>query len=199
MVNQFFRRDIFCRGPRGNFNRDLDEIAQTRIHLVAPPPPNDNLELKVVFGEMTLQPAAFAGIVEALHTGPKSIAELGALPDTRGQGIEVTLRILLLLLHSRILAVGAAGAANPEVAKRLNSIIANRASAGFPYDHIASSAIGSAIPVSHAELTLLNAWLTSSDRADAQSLARKTAADLALARTFLEQKLPAWRMLGALT
>lgn len=222
VVNQFFRRDIFCRGPHGTLTRSLEEIAGTRLHLLSPPPADSNVELTVAFGEMTLQPQAFSGIVEALRSGPKSIAELANLPETRAQDIEVTLRILLLLLHSRTVGIAGSGPTAAESAQRLNAIIARGASAGLPYDHIAAPALGSAVPARDLDLMLLNAWLESPESANAEFLAAEVAANMAKpggnaeynvnapdcakaqqhvmeqATTFLEQKLSAWRMLGAL-
>nr|ART40349.1 K303 [uncultured bacterium] len=222
VINQFFRRDIFCRGSRGRVDREIAALARTRLHLTSPPGAGDALDVKATFGEITLQRPAFAQIVDALGGGPKSVEELAALPDMRRQGMANALQILLLLLHARTLAVGAADPGAAEVAQRLNRVIARAASEGLPYDHVASSMLGSAVAVTDVDLMLLDAWFASPGRADVATLAKGVADRLArlgrtlqhdgkplegagaqrrltaLATAFLDQGLPRWRRLGAL-
>jgi SAM-dependent methyltransferase len=203
VLNQSFRRDIFGRGPASAEPR-LDEF---RLRLLAPPGEGAKILVDTSFGEVALEPPAFAGIIAALRQGPQSIADLLALSETSTHDIR---QILVLMLDTPALAVAAASAASPDAAQRLNAVLARAASAGAPYGHLAAPALGSAIPATTAQMLLLDAWLSSNGAADAPSLAQALAArsqeiahaidreSEALAKGFLATAVPRLRQLGAI-
>lgn len=222
VVNQSFRRDIFCRGALRSFAADVDVPENSHLHLLSSPATGSTIRVDTSFGEISLQYPAFAEIVDALAAGPKSVEQLVALPSMRRQDAKSAVRIVLLLLHANLLAVGPAESSTPEAAQRLNAVIAQGVSNGAPYGHIAVPTLGSAIPMTDIDLMLIDSWLKASGQIDAVALASGVSdrlaglnrafqhegktlegADarqrlMALARVFLDRSLPKWRQLGAL-
>lgn len=211
VINQSFRRDVFVRAAGASAKRDVAALAELRIHLLSPPAP-DGLTVKAAFGEIRLQHQAYDDIVAALGDGPKSIAALAALPGNQGQGIENVLQIVLLLLHTRTLALAPPVARSTARAEALNAVIARGAADGLPYDHIAAAATGSAIAASETELLMLDCWFGGARQADAKSLAdgalerlprlqrpgEELSPNVTAAKAFLDETLPRWRTLGAI-
>lgn len=219
VINQGFRRDIFCRGPRRRSGKDLDGIEDTRLYRLSAIEKGHTVKFETSFGEIAMEYRAFAEIIEVLAEGPKSVEELLALPNPMKTKIQ---RVLLLMLHSNILAVGAAEPGKVEIARRLNAAIARAASNGAPYLHVAAAMLGSAAAASDIDLMLIDSWLESSGKADAATLAKGVGKRLAglgrqlhhegkpvekgdekarleqLAAAFLESVLPKWRQLGAI-
>ncbi|WP_298401463.1 class I SAM-dependent methyltransferase [Sphingobium sp.] len=212
-VNQSFRRDLFRRGKTAApEKRDDAAIGRTRLHMIAPPP-GETIDIKASFGEITLQRPAYDAIFATLAKGPATIAELLALPFLRQQGTDNALQILALLLHSKTIGVGPDHIPAPDAAHRLNRAIASSHSATQPYTHIAAPALGSAVPVSPLDLTLLDLWCNRPEGPTPDALARAAidavdgqpllpalspATALGAATTFLHRDLPRWRMLGAI-
>jgi len=218
VINQSFRRDIFCQEPRS----EPAAADKARLHLVMRPAAGNTLKVETAFGEIALLPLAFAEIIEALDDGPKSIEELTALPSMLKQGKDSATQVLRLLLQGRWIAVGAAEAVSPEPAQRLNAFIARAASEGAPYSYIALPALGSAVAASDIDLMLIDCWLESLGKADAKALAKGVSGRLAKlgrklqhngkriegaeaqrrliaeAGRFIDESLPRWRQLGAL-
>lgn len=208
VTNQFFRRDLFQRGPTGPADTNA---ADTPLCLLVPP--RGDVEIKTSFGEIRLQRPAFAEILETLDThGHRTIAQLRALPGMQRQGAAVSQQILLLLLQAGVLGIGSSGMqASPSV-QRLNRAIARAGAQGLPYDHIATASTGSATAVTNVQLMMLDAWLSQAGAINASQLAVAAARRLQaldrplpqdrsldlLAGDFLDQTLPLWRRLVAL-
>ena len=192
---------------------------ETPVHAAASVAPGRSLSFATSFGRIEWAPEVFAGILEAVREGPKTLGELFRLPRTTQW---MPRHVLLLLFHANVLAPEAAEAGDPAPAQRLNAAIARAACDGAPYDHLAAPRLGSGIRTGDVELLLLDAWLESGGDATAAELAdgldrrlaklgRKLqhqgqpideaglAAELrTVAATFLETTLPLWRRLGAI-
>ncbi|MFL6753177.1 MAG: methyltransferase regulatory domain-containing protein [Sphingomicrobium sp.] len=219
IVNQAFRRDIFCRGPRPRSGRQLDGIEDTRLYLLSPIEKGHTVKFKTIVGEIEMEYRAFAEVIEALAQGPRSVEELIALPNPTKRK---TQRILLLMLHANILALGAAQPGDAATAQRLNAVIARAASTGGPYRNLAAAMLGAAATASDMELMLVDSWLESHGKADLSALGDGVAQRLArlgrqlhhegkpvasadskqklkeLASAFINDVLPRLRQLGAL-
>ncbi len=219
VLNQPFRRDIFYRGtPRktgGGGGLDPD----ARLHLLSPPRPGAPVVFKSTFGDVTVDHAAITDLVERLSAGPAPVSELMALRNPARQD---TRRILLLMLQSGILMVGAAASGPTEKVERFNAAVARAASEGVPYNHVAAAAFGSGVLVSEIDLLLIDAWLAQPKAPDKDALADRLRekltrlgrlnaggsapppeADLRLqlgqrVGLFLDRQLPHWRRLGVL-
>ncbi|TDW64427.1 methyltransferase family protein [Novosphingobium sp. PhB55] len=227
VINQFYRRDVYRRGeapatPTPTLTPTPGErAAQTRFLLLDAPAPGATLSVRTPFGELALQPPAYAGIVEALAERSLTLAELAVLPKAGGKDLTEVLQLVLMLLHAGTLGIEAPRTDHAP-AQRLNAAIAREAVRGMPYDHLAAPAIGGAVPVDFADLMLIDAWLALGGLADETALSERLVLSLAgsgrtlqrggsplegvqerrearsRARTFLDRDLPRWRRLGAL-
>ena len=199
VVNQGFRRDIFCRESARSAVGGLDCAGETLLYLVPELVSGNFVAFATSFGEVRLEWANFAHIVDALSDGPKSVSELLALPNRGEMSAE---NLLTLLLHASILGVGAADPGESSVSQRVNAVIARAAVDGAPYKDVAAGNLGSGIHLAESDLILIDAWLQSSsgqDEAafvDAISKRLPNAGDLA--KTFIAATLPRYRQLGVL-
>ena len=212
VINQSFRRDVFR--PSSLWPTLAGDVVPEgkKIYLLKPVE-GDSLTIATSFSEIILQAPAYAEIVSALDAGGRSIGELLALPAMRKQGRSNALQIMALLLHARLVGVGRSAPASIRAVQGLNRFIAEEASRGRRYDHLAAASLGSAVVATADDLRLLDAWLAAKGRIDAKSLAA-TCADKPMgdqgapadgqtaitpdrAAAFLNQTLPRWRKLGA--
>ena len=218
VINQFFRRDLFTRGHRPTSQTNIQGVSDTQLRRLSTP--SGDLQVRTTFGEIALQGAAFAEVMEALQAGPRPIHDLVTIPGLRRQGQANAINILLLLLEAQALALAPVNPGDASPARSLNRVLARGAAQGAPYDFIAAPAVGSALQVTSTDLVILDAWLSHSPREDldAQSLGQRlvgrlpegatrsnngsapTAAqanEADLAAGFLQTTLPRWQALGA--
>jgi SAM-dependent methyltransferase len=79
--NQVFRRDVFTRGAPKAAPQQLDAaLARTRFALVRPRS-TCRLKTKTPAGEVTLQPEAYAPVLDALARAPMTFEELSRAPQ----------------------------------------------------------------------------------------------------------------------
>lgn len=205
VINQAFRRDIFCRGAGRRSSSDLRNNGQTFLYLVPSLEPGVPVNFRTSFGEVAMAYRIFGPFVEALANGPKTVDELMQIPNRTEMKTE---HALPLLLHATILGVGAAEPGPVEASQRLNAVTARAASAGAPYKALAATMLGSGVTATEIDLMLVDSWLESNGAADARALAkgvsqRMTGAESgkdveALANAFVAQTLPRYRQLGVL-
>lgn len=221
IINQTFRRDIFCRGARRSIG---DEVrSSTRLHLVAKPVPDMVIQVKTAFGTVSLEYSAVTEIIDSLSSGPLLIREIVGLPGIREKGSATINRILAWMIHARIIAVTAAQRGFDENAThRLNAVIARSAVQDAPYRHIAVSKLGSAVSVTEFDLIIIDSWFEAGQKADIDGLVSAVHRRLVATgreiqhegetlkggeaeqriaekvQLFLETNLVRWRSLGAL-
>lgn len=198
VVNQAFRRDIFCRQSGLAAAAGLERAGETLLYLIPNLVPGNFVAFETSFGQVRLEWANFAHIVAALSDGPKSVTELLALPSHSDMTPQ---QLLTLLLHASILGVGAPGAGDSAVSQRINSVIARAAADGAPYKDVAAAKLGSGIHVTESDLILLDAWLhtPSEDEAVfAKGISKRLPNAEELAKTFVRETLPRYRQLGVL-
>lgn len=222
VINQTFRRDIFCRGRRAVAGNHQGAIGATPLRVLSAPSATGELVAKSTFGRLTLDRAIVTAIVEGIGTEVKSIEDIAALPGVKEKGRTQVVRLLLLMIHARILAVGAVEPSGGAVAQRFNAATASAASQGLPYRYLAAPELGSAVTVRDIDLLMIDCWLQSSGKADVVAIAQGTGARLAalgrevehdskslkgaeagqylvrVAAIFLDRLLPTWQRLGML-
>lgn len=217
VINQQFRRDIFCRNPRRAPKADLD--ADPLLYLFSAPQYGAPVQFKTTFGGLTVEYSAVADIVAALADGPKTVGELMAL---KSPVVRHTRSIILSMLDANMLVIGAASPGSAEIAQRCNAAVARAVTKGQPYHYTAAAVLGSGTPAGELDLLLLDTWLADPAAADEKILARGLAERLAalgrelkfqgaalageelhlqavrIARLFLDQVVPKWRRLGVI-
>lgn len=203
ILNQAFRRDVFCRGAKPRPNSDA---AHWRMRLAASLDPSFSLNFETCFGRISWDPAVFAAIVGSVADGPKSLDQLFALPNSTNWKPR---HILLLLLHATVLAPEARRTGDAIAAERFNAVVARAVCEGAPYRQIAAANLGSGINADASDLLMLDAWIQAGGKADAATLAGEFVARAEKlpgtstedapqrAAAFVERTLPLWRQLGA--
>lgn len=166
-INQTFRRDIMCRGPRRAVNAQLDGVAKTVVQLLAPPK-EETVKISTSFGELSMKPEVSSRIVDALREKPMPIGELLALPTAAGKQA-ISIQNIMLLAHQSVLGPARAEPADPAAAHRFNAAVVAAASQGAPYSQLAAPITGSAVSLGDADMLLLSAWLANQG-ADVSSL-----------------------------
>ena len=217
VITQQFRRDIFCRAPRRA--KVATFPSETPIYLLSPPPEGVPVHFKSTLGGSSVDYEVVADIVASLADGPRTVAELMALENPVRLG---TRSILLAMLESKMLMVGAAEPRLDAIANHFNSTVARSVAGGKIYRYLASAALGSGVSATDFDLLMLDAWLSAGPGIDSASLAKGVAERFRnlgrqlqfrgspvanqqleshiakLAPAFIEQKLPQWRRLGVL-
>jgi len=216
VINQQFRRDIFCRNARRAASADLDPDAL--LYLFSAPQPGAPVQFKTTFGGLVVDYTAVADIIAALAEGPRTVAEIVAL---KSHVPRHTQSILLSMLDANMLVLGAAMPGSAAFAQRCNAAVARAVAEGQPYHFTAAAALGAGTPAGELDLLLLDTWLV--DRgADEAALTQGLIDRLAalgrelkfqgaalsgaqlhlqagrIARLFLDQVVPQWRQLGVI-
>ena len=219
-INQSFRRDIYCRGPRRSFQHPFQAAAGAVFHLIAMPEP-EPLKVGSSFGELTLSHDVFGPIVAALESGPKTFGDIVMLRALQQHGQAGVTQALLLLLHNGAIAIGKRAHAGGN-SEALNVAIARSVCEGAPYGYLAASALGGALTASDIDCMMVDVALTEG-AADVATVSRGLSARLtrlgrsladngarlegpalderlaSLAQTFVNEQLPRWRRLGAVS
>lgn len=217
ILNQGFRRDIFCRGPRRIFSGANAALSSVRLSLGSEPKDNE-VKVATNVGEAALPVETVRQVVTALAQRPHTIAELMALPTLANAKEANHLQAILLLIHSGVAMIDSDMSVSRH-ASALNCAIATAASDGAPYTFMAAPAFATAIKVRDIDCILLNVWLQERS-IDEGDLANKLLAVLRrlgrgmshegnvltgdplnqrakqLANTFLLSTLPRWLQLG---
>jgi hypothetical protein len=217
VINQRFRRDIFCRGPRRATATDIDPDAM--LYLFTAPAPNAPVHFKTTFGGLVVDYVVVADIVAALIDGPKTVAELMALKSPVPRH---TRSILLSMIDAQMLVVGSAAPGDAQICERFNAAVGHAVTNGETYRFTAAAALGSGTPAGELDLLMLDTWLAADRRDDETALAQGLEERLAvlgselkfqgtalsgdhlrsqstrIARLFLNQGVPQWRRLGVI-
>ncbi|MBP0466754.1 class I SAM-dependent methyltransferase [Roseomonas sp. PWR1] len=203
-----FRSDIFIRGRRPG-GRAL--LGATTLVLTSPPG-KIKVQIPTQSGLAELEPAQEAALVGALAEGPKTVAELAALPACADLN---HLDIALMLVESQVAeplwrAPRHDPSANARLARVCDSLLrhfASEAAAMRSPLGVPVAALGSALPVSASELALCGALLSGLPPDPAVlsvHLARPQGDEEARARAeagivdVLAALLPPWRGMGVL-
>lgn len=152
-----FRRDIFVRGhnPLGGAERSA-QLAAMRFALTGPAEAL-KFEFPIPLGGLTGDPATYRPVVEALADGPRSFAEILALPPFASAGEAAALQAIALLVGAGHVHPVAEPDPSAEPAKAFNRAVIQR----FAYDgapaHLAAPAIGTGVRADFTDLLALDA------------------------------------------
>jgi SAM-dependent methyltransferase len=219
LINQGFRRDVFCRGPLQSFaNGASAPIMQ--VSLVLTTAPAGEVKVATTVGEAKVAPNIVGPVVEELGKGPRTIAQLTGLPQLRSEAnVAIAIQAIILLVHAGVVMLAPTETVPATSAQGLNRVIAKAVANGAPYQYVAAPVLGTAIQTNDVDLLLLDAWLSQAGL-DAAGLGEALVAGLAklgrglnssdglltgdalnqraadLSQTFLTTKLPRWSSWG---
>ena len=216
VINQSFRRDIFCRSGQPKTAERLD--GEAPVYLFSAPPPGAPVLFRTAWGDLSVEYDAIADLIAALSDGPRLIADLLALDNP---GRRDTRDVLIRMADAQMVIIGKRVPGSSEVAQRFNTIIARAAAAGTTYPYVAAGAAGTGVPATELELLFLDAWC-STEQVDERALidgliqrlerlgrplsnrgSRIGAEELnwhvgQLANSFVGEVIPRWRCLGVI-
>jgi SAM-dependent methyltransferase len=162
-----FRSDAFVRGRRRLAPEDRDARLAATALLPTAPAEEVRLGLDMPVGRVTLPEQVYTPMLRALADGPRTVAELRALPELEGRrvGAPVEIAGMLVAVGAAAPAPGANAAARGPAsadrapARRLNLHNAERARGvgGGPPGAVAAPRLASGLPASPLELTVLAA------------------------------------------
>jgi SAM-dependent methyltransferase len=150
--NVTFRRDVFVRGARRMTPRRRLELLSTAGLALIVERQAAQINITLTPGGM-IEAWTYAGLLDALEDGPKTFAELAALPDFADTGIEGVAEIAAMLIWLRKAAPYFAGCAENDTgpAQRLNRAIARRAHDGDHHPALAAPLLGNGFAASHVQ------------------------------------------------
>lgn len=220
-INQSFRRDLYCRGPRRLIN-SMSRLAQYTLHANRVPA-KGALQIPVSYNTLTVNAGFADAVFEALARGPQTIAALAALPVFASGGLAEAIQVATLLLHAG--HVSLAGAQTPSDSIRaFNEVVAGRVIADqVPYGVLAARHTPNCVSAGDIDMALYTLVSDGDAGGDATALgARLLDTLLAAGRTvsqdgkpletreehlrkttelagrFLDHTLPLWKRLGVL-
>ena len=220
--NKAFRRDIYGRGAAQLLGSERAALLGEMQFILVTPRSDVKYKVLTPLGELSVRADVGDRIADLLATKPATFAEI--LPLFGDAGGNAALETLAMLVQSQqVSPVRTGGFADetvdPEPARRLNAVIAQKAWGGRTYSTLSSPVLGSGLGVAPRDLPMLSAVLAGrSDSAQAVTdhilekmrhygsewvADGKTITDPAELRTsvyekaegFLAQRLPLWRRL----
>lgn len=217
-INQSFRRDLYCRGPRA-LRTSMTQLSACTLHLMRRAPEGE-LQVATSFGALTIRAEVAAAVFAALGNGPQRIADLAALPVFRDKALHEPIQVATLLLSAGHVSLGGAQQADEGVAA-FNAAVAQRVVDEFaPYACLAARHSPTGIAAGDIDMILhrivssgtdedaykLGARLLDEVIASGRSLLRdgkpievpeeRFDQAVQIANEFLANTLPTWRRLG---
>ena len=156
-ANRQFRRDIFVRGPNALSKADLGDLLGTvRMSLLAPRS-SISLKFQGPLGEISAQAAVYEPLLNALETGPKTIAELVSLSADAQQAISATVQALTILAGAgHVHAMLPVELIDTAVTRRFNATQADLAKRGTPAGFLALGNVGTGMTVVYTDFLALS-------------------------------------------
>jgi SAM-dependent methyltransferase len=224
VVNKFFRRDVYIKGPQRLSQREQSE----RLARMAFVRPHSGTEIpekfKVPAGDATPKPEMLKQVMAALDEGARTGAELTAAAESGGGSSGDILLLLDILIYHGLVHPARADHAGVDhgPAHRLNHRVLEAAETADTHRCLASPVIGSAIAADRLDRLFAPLVLADPDTSDEAlantALARFKVAGLKLRRDektdlpdddaaalaklaggFRASRLPRWRMLGLIS
>lgn len=224
-LNTSFRKDVFVRGARRMAPvKQAEWLSMTGIVLTVPRE-QATLALKLPQGQVNAKPELYNPVLHALESGPKTLAQLGMLPELASSNMLGLAQIAAMLACSGQAAVFFANSDKASVATALqmNRALANRARFGDEFQAFASPLLGSGVGANFIERLVYNGLVQKIGKDDTVALAKYAWQSLAAqGRTMIKNghglqtveenlaelreriiaitrdRLPVWRHLGAL-
>ncbi len=219
-INQSFRRDLYCRGPRAMRN-SIQALGAYKLYANRTPPAGA-LQVQTTFGALTIGAEFIAAIFEALNKAPLCIAEIAALPVFKDKALNEPIQVATLLLTAGFVSLGGSQEASAEGIAAFNSAVSQRVVDDFaPYGCLATARVPTALAASDIDMLLyqeVHALKATDDpyKLGARVLDRLLASGRTLmndgkaidipeerfdratqlARDFIEHTLPVWKSVG---
>lgn len=187
--NTVFRKDVFTRGAPRPAPAELEALLDAARFSLARPRAQCQLSMKTSAGDLTLEAAAYAPVLDALARGPMTFRELLAAPECARLGGRARVRqavFALAALDNVLPALPAAGEEERRArTRRFNAALLARKNLN-EYGVLASPVLGSGLA-----LPLLDRLFLASGKAGAEAVAFARSALAAAGMTLKMGEQPA--------
>jgi SAM-dependent methyltransferase len=199
------RHDVFVRGPRRISNAERDAALRELTLTLKLRPEEFVFEALLPAGKVNLEPGFYRPVVAALGQAPMRVAELLALPELEGHRNNPAELVGMLLGTGQATILARPGVPAQETARRFNHAAARavlrsgRTEGGSAMASVRLGAGLACLPVEHLVLDMLF------EQADSDPVGWALAAGMTaesatqfrgVSDTFMERRLPLWRMAG---
>jgi SAM-dependent methyltransferase len=166
--NKQFRRDLFMRGVDRLPARERDQrLFEVKLALTTPED-DIKLQFRTPLGQVNAKQAIYKAVITACAEGPKSVAEIVALPALKSLARGGLRQILALMVGAHYLApVAPAAGQEPARARPFNEAVLGRIAAGETLDAVACGLTGSGRNLTFVQLLGLAAHLAGASDAAA--------------------------------
>lgn len=144
-LNTSFRKDVFVRGARRLAPIKQTELLATMGLALTVPRAATTLKMSLSFGEVNGRADLYEAVLDALVSGPCTLAELCRLPALSGQSLQNVGQIAVLLCASGQAAFyfPSVQGADHAAARRLNAVLAAQGADGDDYAALCSPLLAS--------------------------------------------------------
>ena len=219
MLNQSFRRDLYCRGPRRQ-RKSMAQLGAFSVVAGRPLVEGDVCRIGTSFGHVTIDSALAKAVHAAVLDQPHTLDELGRLAPLAKKSAQDLIQVVTMLLHAGHLALVHSSGAGVEL---FNDVVSQQVIDEFvPYTCLIGAHTPTALGAGDTDMALyrivrqakpqsskqLAAALVDSLRASGRNLVKNgkvlSVPDeafeqaQALSETFLSQTLPLWQRLGVM-
>lgn len=220
-INQSFRRDLYCRGPR-QLNNSMKQLARCRLHANRIPA-KGAIPVPVSYNTLSVNADFADAVFGELARGSRTIAELAALPVFKNKGLAEPIQVAMLLVHGGHASLGGSQAPQESVTAFNRAVAGRVAGDAAPYGVLAARHTPTGIAASDTDMTLytlidgagagedanaLGARLIDALQAAGRTVVRdgklldtpeaRFSHAAALAGGFLDHTLPVWKRLGVI-
>ncbi|HEY1077143.1 MAG TPA: class I SAM-dependent methyltransferase [Fontimonas sp.] len=165
-INQSFRRDLYCRGPRALHN-SMARLSAFTLHAQRRPEVSDTLTIQTTAGTLSIQRVIVEAIFDALAEAPMTIGELARLEVFTGKAPQEPIQVATLLLSAGHVSLSGAQRAGTAI-RAFNRTVAGRVAAEFlPYPCLATPLSPTGVAVGDVDMLL---YLLVSDEAQAGAM-----------------------------
>jgi hypothetical protein len=222
LISPPLREDVFVRGARLMTPlRQSECLRQVGLALIVP---RDAvaLDMKSPTGIQVFKPEICVPVVDALAKQPRSLAELAAMPELKGQGIKDLLEVAAMLVVYQLGSIYFIESATmkPDAAHRMNRALALQSRYDDNYRALASPLLGNGVAAGLIQRLVYLSLVRHPDKVDADAIIKEVheamaaqgeritkqhePMELELAeisktvKAILQRRLPIWRQLMVL-
>jgi hypothetical protein len=156
--NQVFRRDVFIRGAAKAERPELEAMLKATRFALVRPRAACKLTEKTPAGELSMQPEAYAPLLDALARAPMTYEELGRAAELKGFDPNRLRQAIfgMAALGNVLPALPAAGEeARRQACARFNQAALSRTDSSISSTWLASPVLGTGVPLGAVDAMLL--------------------------------------------
>ncbi len=190
LVNQGFHRDMFARGAVPLWPGSRADVLKAFAFSIANRPGNDEIKFNIGGKELPGNKEVYVPLLDALETGPKTMAELLNGGKTSSLSFRHILEAMTMMLHAGMIRLHTS-LVEAKPAKALNVALSQKVADGGPYRYLIASNTGAVLRTGEIEMIMLSEMIADPSITDVNVLANKLVARLvALGKNLVQEGKP---------